>query len=72
MAGKIAVLGGIDLDFVIRSPEKQIKERCLNMLKRSEKIGGYALGTGNSVPEYVPFDNYIAMIDCVRTKDAAK
>jgi uroporphyrinogen decarboxylase len=65
MAGKIAVLGGIDLDFVIRSSEKQIKERCLNMLKRSEKIGGYALGTGNSVPDYVPDEKYFAMINTV-------
>jgi uroporphyrinogen decarboxylase len=65
MAGKIAVLGGIDLDFLIRSPEKQIKERCLNMLKKSEKIGGYALGTGNSVPEYVPDEKYFTMINTV-------
>ena len=65
MAGKIAVLGGMDLDFVIRSPEKQIKKRCLNMLKKSEKIGGYALGTGNSVPEYVPDEKYFAMINTV-------
>lgn len=65
MGGKIAVLGGIDLDFIIRSPEKQIKERCLNMLKRSEKIGGYALGTGNSVPEYVPDEKYLAMINTI-------
>lgn len=63
IAGKIAVLGGIDLDFLIRSPEKQIKERCLNMLRKSEKSGGYALGTGNSVPEYVPDEKYFAMIN---------
>jgi len=24
--------------------------------------GGYALGTGNSVPEYIPIDNYLAML----------
>jgi hypothetical protein len=24
--------------------------------------GGYALGSGNSIPEYVPFENYMAMI----------
>jgi uroporphyrinogen decarboxylase len=35
------------------------------MLTKTEKKGGYALGTGNSVPEYVPYNNYLAMIDCV-------
>lgn len=32
------------------------------MLQLSEQKGGYALGTGNSVPEYVPQDNYLAMV----------
>ncbi len=64
--GKIAVLGGIDLDFVCRKTPVEIRERCLAMLKRAETRGGYALGTGNSVPEYVPHENYYAMIDCVR------
>jgi len=32
------------------------------MLDRSARAGGYALGTGNSVPEYVPDANYFAMI----------
>jgi uroporphyrinogen decarboxylase len=40
------------------------------MLAKAEGKGGYALGTGNSVPEYVPYDNYLAMIDCVlETRD---
>ena len=32
------------------------------MLERTRARGGYALGTGNSVPEYVPDDKYFAMI----------
>ena len=64
--GRIAILGGIDLDFVCRSTPEQIRRRCEAMLTRTAARGGYALGTGNSVPEYVPYDNYIAMIDCVR------
>lgn len=60
-ADRIAVLGGIDVDFVIRSTPEQVKERSKAMLKRSEAKGSYALGTGNSVPEYVPDDHYFAM-----------
>jgi uroporphyrinogen decarboxylase len=25
--------------------------------------GGYCLGTGNSVANYIPLDNYLAMLD---------
>ncbi len=60
---RIAVLGGIDMDFVCRSSPEQIKKRCKAMLAKVEKKGGYALGTGNSVPEYVPDENYLAMIE---------
>lgn len=59
---RIAILGGIDVDFVCRSSKAQIQERSRRMLQLSEQKGGYALGTGNSVPEYVPQENYLAMI----------
>jgi uroporphyrinogen decarboxylase len=62
---QIAILGGIDMDFMCRSTPGQVEQRCQAMLARTDKKGGYALGTGNSVPEYVPYDNYIAMINCV-------
>jgi len=64
--GRIAILGGIDVDFMCRSTPEQIRRRCEVMLARTANRGGYALGTGNSVPEYVPYENYLAMIDCVR------
>lgn len=59
---RIAILGGIDLDFVCRATPQEIKKRCRDMLRKAEKSGGYALGTGNSIPEYVPHENYFAMI----------
>lgn len=59
--GRIAVLGGIDVDFIIRSEHMAIYERSCRMLEKTEKTGGYALGSGNSIPEYVPADQYLAM-----------
>ncbi len=59
---RIAILGGIDLDFVCRSTPQEVYDRSKAMLERTADRGGYALGTGNSVPEYVPFENYYAMI----------
>lgn len=57
----IAVLGGIDVDYVCRKSPDKIYERSRAMLERSADRGGYALGTGNSVPEYVPDEHYFAM-----------
>ena len=59
---RIATLGGLDLDFVCRSTPDEITRRGREMLERSAQRGGYALGTGNSVPDYVPQANYFAML----------
>ncbi|MCL2866850.1 MAG: hypothetical protein FWF47_03700 [Clostridia bacterium] len=60
--GRIAVLGGIDLDFILRSTPEQLTARCRDILERTASRGGYALGTGNSVPEYIPQDKYITLL----------
>ncbi|MHB9026808.1 MAG: uroporphyrinogen decarboxylase family protein [Armatimonadota bacterium] len=59
---RLAILGGIDVDFVCRSTPAEVHARSRAMLDRSATKGSYALGTGNSVPEYVPTENYFAMI----------
>jgi len=64
--GQIALLGGMDLDFVCTKTPEEIAKRAYAMLERAQTTGGYALGTGNSVPHYVPIKNYLAMIDVVR------
>lgn len=60
--GRIAILGGIDLDFIVRSSIEDIQRRCRALLALTSSKGGYALGTGNSVPEYIDDDKYLAMI----------
>jgi len=61
LKGKLAVLGGIDVDFVCRAPIDDVFERSLAMAKKTN-CEGFALGTGNSVPYYVPDEKYLAMI----------
>ena len=60
--GRIAILGGIDLDFIMRSSIEAIQKRCRAMLALTAEKGGYALGTGNSVPEFIDDDKYLAMV----------
>ena len=59
---RLAILGGIDVDFICRNTPEAIRERSRKMLERASERGGYALGSGNSIPEYVPADAYLAMI----------
>jgi len=66
---RIAVIGGIDVDFIVRGTPEAIKERSKKMLERTATRGGYALGTGNSVPEYIPVDNYLAMLSAAYDLD---
>ncbi|NQT57936.1 MAG: hypothetical protein HQ557_03035 [Bacteroidetes bacterium] len=61
---KISILGGIDLNYLIFEPEESIYTRSKAMLERTSLIGGYALGSGNSIPDYVPLEKYIAMLMC--------
>jgi len=61
LQGRIAVLGGLDVDFLVRSSEDDIRHRAQAMLSKAA-AGGYALGSGNSIPEYIPDAHYFAMI----------
>ena len=65
LSDKMAVLGGIDMDFLCRASHEEIKERSRKMLARGREKGGYALGSGNSIPVYCPVDNYLAMLSVV-------
>ncbi len=60
---RIALLGGIDVDFIIRRPAEDVKRRVAAMLERTKDRGGWAVGTGNSVPEYIPISQYLAMVE---------
>jgi uroporphyrinogen decarboxylase len=60
---RIAVLGGIDVDFLCRESEENVRGRTRRTLEACFPGGGWALGTGNSVANYVPLDNYLAMLD---------
>ena len=60
---RIALLGGIDVDFMCRAGEADVRARVLDTLETCMPGGGYVLGTGNSVANYIPVENYLAMLD---------
>jgi len=60
---RIAIIGGIDMDFIARRSEVQVRERVRQTLDACMPGAGYCLGTGNTVANYIPVDNYLAMLD---------
>ena len=60
---RIALLGGIDVDFLCWASEEQVRRRVRETLEKCMPGGGYCLGSGNSVANYIPLDNYLAMQD---------
>ncbi len=61
LQGKIAVMGGMDINFLATRTPEEVYTRARKMLERSADRGGYVLGSGNSIPAYIPYENYIAM-----------
>lgn len=60
---RIALLGGIDVDFLCRATPGEVRRRVRATLAKCTAGSGYVLGTGNSVTNYIPVDNYLAMLD---------
>jgi uroporphyrinogen decarboxylase len=61
--GRVGVVGGIDMDFLCRASSDQVRDRVCAVLDACMPGGGYVLGTGNSVANYVPVPNFLAMVD---------
>lgn len=58
---RIAILGGIDVDFLCRSEQDAIYKRSRALVEQTQEKGSYALGSGNSIPEYMPVESFFSM-----------
>ena len=63
---RIGNFGGIDTDAVCRLDRAALKEYILEVISKCKGHGGFAFGSGNSIPTYVPLENYINMLEIVR------
>lgn len=60
---RIALIGGIDVDLLARGRPNVIRKRVREVLEVCQPGGGYCLGSGNSITNYMPLDNYLTMLD---------
>jgi len=59
---EIAILGGVDVDKLSRCPIEEFACYVKRVLCECCPGGGYALGSGNSITNYVNVNNYLEML----------
>lgn len=63
---KIGNFGGIDTDAVCRLDKAELREYITDVISQSRGHGGFAFASGNSIPDYVPAEGYVNMVEIVR------
>jgi len=52
----------MDIDMLARADPDYIRLKTIKVLEVCQVGGGYFLGAGNWVSNYIPIENYLAMI----------
>jgi uroporphyrinogen decarboxylase len=60
---RVALIGGVDVHLLASGTEEEVRRRTREILDACGPGGHYVLGTGNSVANYIPLPNYLAMVD---------
>jgi len=60
---RLCTIGGIDIDLLARGSEEQVRNRTRQVLEACASSKAYMLGTGNTVTNYIPIPNFLAMWD---------
>lgn len=63
---RIGNFGGVDTDVLCQRREPEIRAYVSRVAAQCRGHGGVALGSGNSIPDYVPPAGYLAMVEQVR------
>jgi uroporphyrinogen decarboxylase len=64
--GRVAVLGGVDVHVLASQTPEAVKAWTLGVIEQCAPGGGWALGSGNSVANYIPVGNFLAMLQAGR------
>lgn len=63
---RVAILGGVDMDILARAELDECRAAIDDVLTKCAPGGGYCLGTGNTVANYVKPENYLAILEAGR------
>ena len=60
---RIAVLGGVDVHNLATCSPDQLRRYVREVIDECAPRGRFAVGSGNSIPSYIPVENYLTMLD---------
>jgi uroporphyrinogen decarboxylase len=62
VTGRLALIGNVDLSYTLtRGTPGEVDAEVRGLIRDVAPGGGYALASANSIPEYVPWENCVAM-----------
>ena len=62
---KVAALGGVDVDKLCRLDETELRAYVRDIIDKCNPGGGYALGSGNSITNYIPLESFLIIVPLV-------
>ena len=63
---RLCLIGHVDVDLLARGTPDEVRAKVRQNIAEAGYNGGYCVGSGNSIPEYVKYENYIAMLEEAR------
>jgi len=60
---RVTPLGGLDVDVICRAPEGELRAYARRNIEQCFSDGYWAMGTGNSLTDYMPVDNYLVVLE---------
>ena len=60
---RLALLGNIDVDLLTRGSPDEVRAQVRQCIQEVAPGGGFAIGSSNSIPDYVPLENYRALVE---------
>jgi uroporphyrinogen decarboxylase len=60
---RIGLIGGVDIDKLARLEEEELRNYVRSILDACMPGGRYVFGSGNSICNFIPVSNYLAMLD---------
>jgi len=60
---RVTPLGGLDVDVICRSSPDDLRAYAREKIEQCFYDGHWALGTGNSLTDYMPVENYITVLE---------
>lgn len=64
--GRVALLGGVDMDKLATLPEAELRAYLRGILDTCMENGRFAFGSGNTIANFVPLANFAILLDEAR------